>query len=188
MKRILTTVAAVLSLGAALSACETATPYQPAQPGSAQAGGYSEVKIEPDRFRVTFAGNSMTTRATVESYLLYRAAELTLNQGFDWFETIDRNTDKHVETWADPDPFYATYGFGWHPYWRYYRHSYGWRGWDPFWGDPFWDRDIDVHTIEKYEAAAEIVMHHGPKPQGDRKAFDARAVIDNLNSKIVRPS
>jgi hypothetical protein len=188
MKRILAVTATVLALGLGLSACETATPYQPAAPGAAQAGGYSEVRIEPDRYRVTFAGNSMTTRATVESYLLYRAAELTLNQGFDWFEMVDRNTDKHVTTWADPDPFYGAYGFGWHPYWRYYRHGFGWRGWDPYWGDPFWDRDIDIHTIEKYEATAEIVMHHGPKPEGDHRAFDARVVIENLNSKIVRPT
>ena len=32
-----------------LSACVTATPYQPMAAGTAQSGGYSETKVEQDR-------------------------------------------------------------------------------------------------------------------------------------------
>jgi len=46
MKRALISLAAVLSLGGALAACETATPYQPLQTGSTQSGGYSETITE----------------------------------------------------------------------------------------------------------------------------------------------
>jgi len=183
MRRSILSLAVVIGLGAALSACETATPYQPLTPGSAQAGGYSETKIEANRFKVTFKGNGMTSRATVENYLLYHAAELTLAQGYDWFETVNRVTDKHVETFGDPGP----YGFGWRPSWRYYGRGYGWRHWDPIWGDPFWGDDVDLTTIERYEAEAEIVMGHGPKPEGDKAALDAHQVVANLASKIVRP-
>jgi len=77
MKRLLI-AAAALVLAGGLAGCETATPYQPLKPGSS-AGGYSETKLEGDRWRITFAGNSMTSRETVETYLLYRAAELTVN-------------------------------------------------------------------------------------------------------------
>ena len=41
----------------------------------------------------------MTSRETVETYLLYRAAQLTVERGFDWFEMADRNTEKHSSTY-----------------------------------------------------------------------------------------
>jgi hypothetical protein len=186
MKRTFMTIAAVAALAGGLAACQTATPYQPLRPGYTGAGGYSDVRLEQDRWRVTFQGNSLTSRETVESYLLYRAAELTVAQGYDWFETIERKTDKHTETYADTDPF-GRYGYGWHPYWRYYGGGHGWRHWDPFWGDPFWADDIDIQTVEKYEASSEIIMHHGAKPAGDPRAFDARDVTANLGPHIVRP-
>src|ERR1700679_1252731 len=100
MKRLLIAAAAVAALGG-LAACETATPYQPLNPAAASSGGYSDTKLEQDRWRVTFAGNSMTSRETVETYLLYRAAELTVAQGYDWFETVQLQTDKHSELKAD---------------------------------------------------------------------------------------
>jgi len=180
-----------LALAAGLAACATPTPYQPNIPGQATSGGYSEIRLEPNRWRVNFQGNSLTSRETVEGYLLFRAAELTVQQGFDWFSIVDRDTDKHVQTYVDPDPlyqpWYGSYGF-WRPSWRYYGHGYGWRSWDPFFGDPFWADRIDVRTVERFEATAEVVMGHGAKPPGDMRAFDARAVIDNLRPRIQYPA
>lgn len=182
-------VATALTLG--LAACATPTPYQPNVRGQSTQGGYSEIRLEPNRFRVNFAGNSLTSRETVEGYLLFRAAELTVQSGYDWFAIVDRDTDKKVRSYVEPDPFYrpwyGSYGF-WRPSWRYYGSGFGWRGWDPFWGDPFWADRVDVRTIEKYEAAAEIVMGKGAKPADDPKAFDARAVIDNLRPRVQYPA
>lgn len=185
-------VAAVLALAAGLGACATATPYQPNLPGQQTSGGYSEMRLEQNRFRVNFAGNSLTSRETVEGYLLFRAAELTVQNGYDWFSIVDRHTDRNARTYVEPDPFYRpwygpSYGF-WRPSWRYYGRGYGWRTWDPFWGDPFWADRVDVRTVERFEAAAEIVMGRGPKPAGDTRAFDARAVIDNLRPRIQYPT
>jgi hypothetical protein len=182
--------ALALALSAGLAACETATPYQPNIPGQATSGGYSEIRVEPDRWRVSFAGNSLTSRETVEAYLLFRAAELTVQQGYDWFEIVDRNTNRSARTYVEPDPLYHPwYGFGyWRPSWRYYGRGFGWRTWDPWWGDPFWADRYDVRTIEKFEATAEILAHHGAKPAGDPRAFDARAVIDNLRPRIQYPA
>ena len=174
MKRLMLAAATIAMLG--LAACETPTPYQPLNQNAAHAGGYSELKIEQDRWRVIFSGNSMTSRQTVETYLLYRAAELTVAQGYDWFETVQRHTDKDSQT------------YGWAPSWRYYGGGFGWRSWDPGWGGAFWGDDIDLTTITQYEASAEIVVHHGPKPAGDARAYDARDVLANLASKIVKPS
>jgi hypothetical protein len=182
---------AAITLAAGLAACETATPYQPNVPGQATRGGYSETRIEPGRWRVTFSGNSLTSRETVEGYLLYRAAELTLQGGDDWFAMVDRNTDRASRTYVEPDPLYHPWygaGFGfWRPSWRFRQRGFGWRTWDPFWGDPFWADRYDVHTVESFEASAEIVTHKGAKPEGDPRAFDAHAVVDNLRSKIRYP-
>jgi hypothetical protein len=183
-------IAAAIALSASLAACATPTPYQPNIRGQATSGGYSEVRIEPNRYRVTFAGNSLTSRETVEGYLLFRAAELTTQAGYDWFRIVDRDTDKKTQSYVQPDPFYrpwyGAYGF-WRPSWRYYGRGL-WHTWDPFWGDPFWADRVDVRTVEKFEATAEIVMEKGAKPTDDPRAFDAHAVIDNLRPRIQYPA
>ena len=190
MRRLLTAAAAAAAIGGALTGCATPTPYQPALSESRYPFGYRDQKLDADNWRVSFSGNSVTKRETVENYLLYRAAELTVQQGYDWFAIVDRETDRKSRTYVDPDPFYHPWygGYGyWRPYWRYYGGAYGWRGWDPFWGSPFWGSSVDVRTVDKFEASAEIVMNRGPKPADDVRAFDAKAVIDNLRPRIQYP-
>jgi hypothetical protein len=186
------TAVVAFALATTLAACATPTPYQPNIPGQATSGGYSEVRVEPNRWRVSFAGNSLTSRETVEGYLLFRSAELTVQQGYDWFSIVDRNTQKTGYTYVEPDPLYQPWygpGYGWwRPSWRYYGHGFGWRTWDPFWGDPFWADRVDVRTVEKFEATAEVVMGHGAKPADDVRAFDASAVIANLQPRIQYPA
>jgi hypothetical protein len=178
MKRLIFAVAAS---ALALSACETATPYQPAVAGNTQSGGYSDQQLEANRWMVTFSGNDLTSRETVERYLLFRAAELTLNQGYDWFETNDRNTNKQSSYIGD-GPAWGGY---WGPRWGVYRRGYGW-GYG-YGGDPFWGQPLDVEQVSQYSASAEIVMGHGPKPN-DPRAFDAHAVVGHLQPTIKYPS
>ena len=181
-------VASILILG--LAACETATPYQPLVHGSNVSGGFREQRLDAEHLQVTFQGNTLTSRETVETYLLYRSAELTAKAGFDWFETVDRHTERDKRTYVDPDPFYGRgFGYGYfRPNWRYFGGGFGWRSWGPLWGDPFWADSVNVETVQKFEATADIVMHHGVKPSDDAKAFDARAVLANLGPKIQRPT
>ena len=177
---------AVIVLALMASACTTPTPYQPLPSAGSERGGYSDQRLEENRFRVTFTGNSMTSRETVETYLLYRAAELTIANGYDWFVMADRATERHSQTYLDRPFGPGPWGY-WGPSWRYYGRGFGWRSWDPFWGDPFWDSQVNVQTVDRYEASAEIVMGHGPKPADNVRAFDARQVISNLKSQIVMP-
>lgn len=179
MKQVLMAAAAGVAL--TLGACATATPYQPVGATSVR-GGYAEERISGDRWRVTFSGNSVTSRDTVEMYLLYRAAELSLQNGFDCFEAQNRATDRDTRYVGSPDPFWS--GSAWGPYWRpYWRFSArgAWSRWDPYWGD-----DWDVREVTRYEASAEVVMRHGCAAD-DRYAFRAQEVIDNLGPRVVRP-
>ncbi|RYY26917.1 MAG: hypothetical protein EOP62_08615 [Sphingomonadales bacterium] len=184
-------LALALAGSAALGGCMTATPYQPATTSSS--GGYSDQQIESDRFQVSFRGNTLTSRETVERYLLFRAAELTVQRGFDHFILVSKDTEKESTTYRSPGiggsaGFGGSYGY-WNPYWRFYRPRFGgWRSFDPFYDDPFWrSRDWDYRTVNRYEAMAEIVTGKGPKPTTNVRAFDAREVIDRLGPSIVTP-
>ncbi len=187
MRRLLFAAsAAALALG--LAACATPTPYQAAAPSQFEGGyGYRDYKIDSTHWRVSFSGNSLTSRETVEKYLLYRAAELTQQQGFDWFQATDRATDKKTSFYGQGDPFYgspfwASYGWGWRPYWSV-GGPFGWRR-GGFWGG--WGGDVDIEQINRFEASADIAMGHGPAPDGQR-VFNAHEVVQNLGPSIERP-
>lgn len=182
MKLMTLRTAALAAVSAlALAACATPTPYRPA--GTGPYGGYSEQRLESTRYRVTFAGNSVTSREQVEMSLLLRAAELTVQDGYDWFATVNRATDRDTRfAGGRPsyDPFFADrYSPFWGPSWRYYRSG----AWSP-WNDPFGD-DM-ARQIDRYEASAEIVMGRGTKPADDPNAFDAREVIANIGGRVTR--
>lgn len=78
----------------ALAACQTPMPtiYAPA-PG-AGAVGYSEMRIEPGRYRVTYRGGPGAPLAQVSDYALLRAADLALADGYDWFRVSDRRLER----------------------------------------------------------------------------------------------
>jgi hypothetical protein len=167
---------AVLALTLGLAACETATPYQPLAAANATYGGFTDKRLDDSHFRVTFQGNSVTSREQVDNYLLYRAAELTVQNGFDWFEMIDRDTHDHSTS-------LVVGGGYWAPYWRVHGH-WGWG----VWGGPWGPGDDDIQTIDRYEAVADIGVGRGPRSADDARAFDARQVMQNLSAQIVRPA
>lgn len=73
-----------------LAACVTATPYQPSA-GGINSYGYQDTRLETGKHRVSFRGNTSTDRATVENYILLRAAELTLQDGLGHFIVLDED-------------------------------------------------------------------------------------------------
>jgi hypothetical protein len=162
----------------ALAACATATPYQPVATAHSAGYGYAEKRIETNRYTITFNGNALTERETVESYLLYRAAELTLEQGYDYFIVAQRSTDDNSRLLAFGGPSH----FGFYPSYSWYSPRYGWH---PFY-DPLWRDDTSYREVTRYEATAEIVLFKGQKPAADPQAFDARQVKENLGANITR--
>ena len=157
-------VLALLLLGM-LAGCGQPTPYQPATEGY----GYREQQIEDNRYRVSFAGNDLTTADTVQNYLLYRAAELTLGKGYDYFTMVDRDVERSTMYWGAADA-------GWR--------SGHYRRWDD---DYMGGAGLSTYTaqpVDRYTAYADIVMFEGEKPQGDVNAYDARDVLRQLDPTI----
>jgi hypothetical protein len=158
---------------ALVTACVTPTPYQPAQP---QGFGYTEERLDQNKYRVSFRGNAQTKRETVEDYLLYRSAELTLQGGYDHFILVGRDTEAKTS-------------------YRYWVDHYGGRGWFyhgfPGWYDPWgpWGRPglYDVQPVTTYTATAEIVLIKGPRQDGEVRAFNARDVLAQVGPRVVRP-
>lgn len=174
-KHLLPIVAALALVGA----CATSTPYQAASPSDR---GYSNQQIENDRWLVSFSGNSLTNRQTVETYLLYRAAELTAQSGYDHFRMVRRATD------ADSSfvPVGGSYGH-FAPYYRYYGHHGRLLYPSYYRHDPFWHSAPDYREVTRFEASAEILMGRGPKPD-DPAYFSADEVLMNLSGQILRPA
>ncbi|KPP81235.1 MAG: lipoprotein [Oceanicaulis sp. HLUCCA04] len=171
MKHLLTGFAASAAL---LVACAESTPYQRA---TAEGGyGYSEQQVEENRFMVSFSGNSLTERQSVETFLLYRAAELTRERGYDYFRLIRRDTEAERRFTGTATRYHDRFDV----FYRYYHPRHGWYGWR----DPFWD-DVNLREVTRYEAMAEVQLGRGETPDSP-DAFDAADVIRNLGP-LVRP-
>lgn len=79
-----------LAAALALAACATSPPsYSPA--ASPTSAGYSETQIESNRYFVTFRAPAGASAELLQDYALLRAAELTQQNGRDWF-WVDRRT------------------------------------------------------------------------------------------------
>lgn len=50
--------------------------------------GYSDYRVNQDKFAVTFRGNEFTDSEDVRRFALVRAAELTLQNGFRYFKIL----------------------------------------------------------------------------------------------------
>lgn len=194
MRRIsnLPMIGSMAALALALAGCASNGPfYQPLEAAHTSRGGYSELRLSEDRYEVTFVGNQLTSREQVETYLLYRAAELTVQQNYAWF-AIERQGMEHTierDAWVDPrySPWFARDYSYWRPYWRYYGPSIGWQSWYPYSRDPFWADRYDGRVVERFEAKANIRMGSGPAPKDAIGLFLAREVMERLGPRIQRP-
>jgi len=155
-----------VALGLVLAGCVAVpAPYAPRGPG--QSTGYTDRELTPNRYRITFTGNSSTTREQVEDYLLRRAAEVTLAAGYSHFLFDSRDTRADTRYNAiGPGPGFGP-GFG---YWSF----------RPRWGyDPF-GPEVDISTTTRYQAYAEIVLLNDAEAAREPRSVEARAVIQHL--------
>jgi hypothetical protein len=93
--------AIVFSL-ALLAACTT--PYQP----MSAFGGYHEIQLAPDIYRVMFFGNGYTNSELAVEYALRRCAELTAQNGYRYFGILAVNDFSAQSSFTIPGSAYTT--------------------------------------------------------------------------------
>ncbi|MGI9451465.1 MAG: CC0125/CC1285 family lipoprotein [Geminicoccaceae bacterium] len=153
-------------IAAVLGACAKPTVYKPA--GHEGANGYAEREIGADQYRISFAGNGLTTRKTVDLYLLYRAAELTQEKGFDYFIVGQR------QDFIDPQ------GIGG----RQSQISFA-RRQELLIGSGIRAR-FGEEVVDQYGAEIDILMQKGEKPDSPN-VYKAIDVIEESEGAIIRP-
>ena len=81
---------------ALLAGCASGPAYRPAE----QAGdyGYRDTLLTSDRYRVSFVGDAGTARENVETFALFRAADVSLAHGYDHFRITARETSPITTT------------------------------------------------------------------------------------------
>ncbi|QDH72964.1 hypothetical protein [Brevundimonas sp. M20] len=165
MKRLVLPV--ILAAGLGLSACASLAPYGAQQ--SARGQGYSEQRIENNRYRVTY--NGVGAPGPVADYALLRAAELTTAQGYDWFEVTQRWIDGSPDSAGGVRPSVGV-GYGGGSYRGPYGSRYSTSGVGVGVG-------LNFSGPSPTSTSLEVVMGRGAKP--DRpEVYDARGVQDAL--------
>ncbi len=125
--------------------------------------GYTEMRIEENRYRVVYRGSAGMPPEVVEDYALRRAAELTIQNGFDWFRVVARDL-MHEERGGVS--LGAGVGTG----------SYGRRsGVSVGVGGDFGK----VGANDYFTARIEVLMSEGEAPD-DAEAYDAASVIESF--------
>lgn len=83
-----------------LTACGTA--YHPVGDyGGIPHGGYDSTRINANTVIVSFDGNIFTSAQTVNNDVLYRAAKITIEDGYDYFVVVSTSTcnmNIHIQT------------------------------------------------------------------------------------------
>jgi len=142
----------------ALAACTTTpTVYGPAASPSEM--GWRTTRIETDRYRVSFRGNPDLRGPAVADLALRRAAEVTLQDGYQWFRVVSRSTEQvggynrggtSVGVGGSSGSYGSSVGVG---------------------------IGIDLSPdSRRYESTLEILLGRGAKPS-DPDAYDAQAVL-----------
>lgn len=77
----------------ALLAGGCASTYKPN--GSFSGGGFEDIELAPNYFRITFKGNAHTGQEKAHDFALLRAAELMSSRGCSAFEVVKSNSEVH---------------------------------------------------------------------------------------------
>ena len=160
-----------LAVIAGVSGCASGpTPYAPAVGAGP---GYVQEAIGDARYSIAFRGNSKTPDAAVKQMLFYRAAELTLGDGYDAFRVTRQDASSvgggEVEGARSFEPTVS----------RGYAHNlFG------YITSMEWAVSSPLHNARHYEARLEITLLRGPLTP-ERNLFDAREVLAVLRDKVA---
>jgi hypothetical protein len=71
---------------ASLLGCVGPTLYGPGSQSTR--GGYEDSKLQDDQFNVAFNANGFTSPVRAKNYFLFRCAEITVQNGYDFFVIV----------------------------------------------------------------------------------------------------
>ncbi len=161
----------VIASALMLGACATAPTYAPAT--TPNGAGYYERQIEGSRYFVTYRAAGEADAQMLQDFALLRAAELTLQQGGDWF-WVDRRALDDAGAPSGPR-LGVSVGGG----------SFGSRsGVGVGVGMSF---PLGGGGQRAHSATVEMRIGEGPKPD-DPNAFDAHAIAANQRARLAAPS
>ncbi len=165
MKRFSLVIAAAAST-LVVSGCASLAPYGPQMGAGGQ--GYYEQRIERDRWRVTY--NGVGAPGPVADLALLRAAELTRQNGYDWFEVTQRWIDGRPDSAGGVRPSVGI-GAGSGRYGGYRSSGLG------------VGVGLNFSGPSPTSTSLEILMGRGERP-GRREAYDARSVEESLGMRM----
>ena len=160
--------------------CATQTPYKPAAERGDE--GYTETRLGESRYRITFVGNTQTDSETVKDYALLRAAELTLQKGYTWFQVVERETDKKNNSATT-----LSGGFGSAGHTSVYRDCGVLNCQTVVASSPGFSTGIGIgstRTSSAYSYALEVLLGKPPMPK-EANAYDARELSNSIRSVIT---
>jgi len=100
---------AVQEIGAILICfflCGCVTTYTPVS--KSLLGGYSDMKIQDDIFSISFRGNAYTSMERAGAFTLLRCAEVTLENGYNYFTILSGGTNAEWSAYTTPVRSYTT--------------------------------------------------------------------------------
>jgi hypothetical protein len=153
----------------ALSGCAglKETPYQPEN----NAGyGYRTVQTGPQSYMISFAGNRATPQETVEAGMLYRAAELAREKGYQRFALMERTLQvlqREEQRFIGPYPYYRDYRY---PYGRY-----------PYYYPPYYYREV------RYRAVGSVYLFRDEPPGRAAGIYEVEDILSRKRKDLRFP-
>jgi hypothetical protein len=156
---------AVCLLAAVLSGC--ATPYGK----YGIAGGYTDTRVDENTFSIHVQANGFTDQQTASMHAMYRAAEITVENGFDFFVIVSNAAGARSGTVAIPGQTYSNTNVN-------------------VYGNTAYARTTTTTAPTVYmpmtlpNSTLMIKSFKGEKPAGDPNVYDARSVMKFLGPNI----
>ncbi|MDZ7643310.1 MAG: hypothetical protein U5K76_03145 [Woeseiaceae bacterium] len=163
---------AAIAIALNLGACASTPDYVPAN--DADDYGHYSTPLGDNRYRIVYNGKHSTGLNTTRDYALLHAAELTLQEGNDWFQVVDRESStihrsNPSTNLHDERAYHVERSCGLLGCTRSVR--------------PATYASVGYHhrsPESKHNHALEIVMGKGEMPSGDGNYYDASDVAQAL--------
>lgn len=157
-------ICALVLTALVLGGCAT-TPSKPLNFN--QLGHFSTTPLNAQSYRISFQARSNLSFATAEEITLVRAAQVTLQRGFQYFKVMDDPSNRSQQAPRQAVVYSA-------PVYYPYASRRG------YWIDPFYDRPqvVDVDPVQISYSIECFQTQEAP-----REAFDARLILQSLGEK-----